>query len=356
MPPLFPKLIIKSFNGKEFNIQLIHDDLLIIDKNNKFFLYKKCIYKNNNDIKEYFGTNAFLLMNEKSEIIFVTFNPQINNIDRLKILSKQKEISYTIVCLDISTNDIIQNILLTIGGDKIYSKNEIIRLIKNNETSIFSDIDIRSNELIMLALIQNIDFDLISFVDNSLLNDENFWLKAFSQIINNGTDINLQFFRYLPITINTEFIFKILIMNPRIYKYLDRELRFSKIFLLFAIKNKIIIDNYKYEFIVRFICNSTRSIKYEDDLECIERNIDDDIFVEYINCNTNTFRINERFSEYFVELNEIFLINSNIPISFNKIIKNFDRIVNDIILNKINQHDDLQDLILKHDELLLKYF
>ena len=290
-------------------------------------------------------------MNEKSEIIFVTFNPQISTLDRLKILSKQKEILYTIVCLDISTNDIIQNILLTIGGDKLYSRSTIIQLIKKNEVSIFGDIDIRSNELIMLALIQNIDFDLISFVDNSLLNDENFWLKAISTIIHKKTDINLQFFKYLPITINTEFIFKILIMNPLIYNHLDRELRFSKIILLFAIKNKIIINNYKYEFIVRCICNSTRPIKYDDDLECIEHNIDDDIFVEYINCNTN-----ERFSEYFVELNEIFLIDREIPISLNKIIKNFDRIVNDTILNKINQHDELRNLILEHDELLLKFF
>lgn len=44
MPPLFPKLIIKSFNGKEFNIQSIHDDLLIIDKNNKYFSYTLYIY------------------------------------------------------------------------------------------------------------------------------------------------------------------------------------------------------------------------------------------------------------------------------------------------------------------------
>ena len=47
----------------------------------------------------------------------------------------------------------------------------------------------------MFALIQNIDFDLISFIDN-----EKFWLKAISQIINNETDNNLQnyfFYRLL---------------------------------------------------------------------------------------------------------------------------------------------------------------
>ena len=307
MVHFFPNLIFKLLSGKEFILHLTNEDVLIVNNKNKFFLFKEYFRKNKQIIKNEFNTKAFLVI-YNSEIIFITFNSKIKNYDRIKF-NREKHLEFNIVLIDISIEPIIEKILLFIDDheniiEPVENINfEILKsILQNNEL-------INSNELFMLALVQNINFSYIKFVSNNLINNETFWINATSHFIDQHNYYDLKYFKYLPTNISINFIIKILKINPTIYDYLNLELRLTKEIVIYSINN----NN---------ISITTKNIR-----EIL--NIDDDVIIEFINNN-----------DCDVSSDGIYLY-CGITIPFNKIISKYEKIKKKDIKKKIKQFQSI---------------
>jgi hypothetical protein len=313
--PNFPQLTIRSLIGKEFTIQLTHQDMFV-HKREKFFLYKEFFHKNKAIINDFFQTEAFIIINEKDPI-YITFNPKFDKNDRIKI--KKNQIILNFVAYDISVNDLIKDILFKIESNNTKDTEYIMDYLY-----IFSEINVKENEQIMLAIIQNLDSRFIKYVSGELINSEQFWIKASSHFINDDIDHDqIQCFKFLPVTINIEFVFRLLQINSKIFRYLPKTLKLKKDIVIYCIQNKIV--------------NS-----YLDILSDLYD--DDDIIVE---CLTH-------FRHYIININGIYM-SKIYTISFDKIIKIFDRLSsNQRFLDNIND-SQLWWMVIEKNGLLLKF-
>ena len=315
MARALPVVILVLISGREIKIQLSHKDILKIDKKTKYFLYEEFFIRNKEKIKDELNIKAFSILNTM-DIIFISFNKYINSENRIKF-ANEKEFKYNICAIDISFDPFIERLFLDL--DYCYNLNyeDVQKLFQNYtyddqktlKSILKNNSEFNSNEMFMFTIIKSISSMYIKYVSKKLLHNESFWIRLIKNL-----NYDYSIIRNIPFIMSSDFIIKLLEINPQIYFNLEVKLRTNKEIVIYCIKNNIIsiltCTNFNYTEIF---------------------NIDDDVIIKFINNNFNYCITCTDHLHFSIRINK----NAYVNIKYDQFYNKIDNILNEELKTKI---------------------